>query len=265
MRLNIIIDGTWLFKQCGPNRVLSTCTANKSTTFNINFDKLNNTLLEYIKNIEPSCDTIGDCFISTSIFDIDGLTPPLDDWPTVHTDVTVADVDKMKKGIHARKVFTEKATIRSCYSDMAVYRPRLKKYNLKNIVNKKHQEKEVDTTVVALLVKYAIKNPDDYHAIITGDADILPAIRIAYPEYTRNVFLVTSHPDELEAENRQSSWKLSNFNFHITPLYLQDCIDKIMYGTAVYKCARCSSVFDNGSPIPETNRPYCPQCETRRT
>lgn len=265
MELNIFIDGTWLFKQCGANRVLATCTANKASPFQINFDKLNATILEYVKAINPTCDTIGDCYLATSVFDIDGLFPPIDSWPTHYSDVSVADIEKMKRSVFARKTFAENATVRSCYSDMTVYRPKLKKYSLKNVISGRHQEKEVDATVIALLVKYAIMKPADYHAVITGDSDILPAIRIAYPEYTKNVLLVTSHPDELEAENRQSSWKLSNFSFDIPPLYLQDCADKIMHGSAIYKCARCSSVFDNGIPIPASNRPYCPTCAAQRT
>ena len=36
----------------------------------------------------------------------------------------------------------------------------------------------MDTSVVALLVLYAITRPGDYHCVITGDSDILPAIKI---------------------------------------------------------------------------------------
>lgn len=54
------------------------------------------------------------------------------------------------------------------------------------------------TTVVAMLVKYAITHQGDYFAILAGDADILPAINIAYPEFTNNVCLVTTHPDEMD-------------------------------------------------------------------
>ena len=48
----------------------------------------------------------------------------------------------------------------------------------------RYQEKQVDTTVVALLVRDAIEHPDDCFALVAGDADILPAIQVAYPNYT---------------------------------------------------------------------------------
>ena len=42
------------------------------------------------------------------------------------------------------------------------------------------------------------------------------------PEYTRNLMLATTRPDEAKPEHRQSSFRLNNYPFRIPPFYLQD-------------------------------------------
>ena len=84
-----------------------------------------------------------------------------------------------------------------------------------------YREKQVDSTVVALLVKSAITHPQDYHALVTGDADMIPAITTAFPEYTKNILVVSTHPDELDPKHRQSSFSYLDFSFDLPPFFLQ--------------------------------------------
>lgn len=259
--LNIFIDGSWLFRACGPNFVLSSKTENPTKMFSLNFQKLNDSLLHHVKSNDSSCTQIGDAFISTSIFTIPN---DLDDWPNQYRGLTSETIEKVKKGCFARNMFVQNA-IASGYKDSAIFRPELKSYMCKRLQEGTFQEKQVDTTVVALLVKYAIIKPRDYHVIITGDSDILPAVKVAYPEYTNNVLIATSHPDELSAQHRQTSFSLSNFNFRIPPFYFQDHIVEIIHGAFPYHCSECHKVFVKDVPINRTARPYCNICARRRT
>lgn len=141
----------------------------------------------------------------------------------------------------------------------------MKGWILKRLREETYQEKQVDPTVVALLVRSAITQPDDFHVVITGDADMLPAIKVAYPKYSENVFIATTHPDELKAEHRQTSFSYSNLEFKIPPLYLQDNVASIMRGDHVYTCAHCHKAFARQKPIPMKARPCCKPCDARRT
>lgn len=141
----------------------------------------------------------------------------------------------------------------------------MKGWILEKLRLKRYQEKQVDATVVALLVRSAIVSPDDVHVVITGDADVLPAIKVAYPEYSRNVMVATTHPDELKAENRQTAFSLSHFDFDIPPFYLQDHAANILGGAHVYACAHCHKAFARPKPIPAKARPCCFHCNKQRT
>lgn len=151
------------------------------------------------------------------------------------------------------------------YSQDAIYRPRMKRWILERLRVGRYQEKQVDATVAALLVRSAITGPDDVHAVIIGDADMLPAIKVAYPEYSHDVFVATTHPDELLVERRQTSFSLNNFDFDIPPHYLQDHAADIIGGDCVYTCAHCHTVFVRPNPIPTTARPCCKPCHESRT
>lgn len=259
MKLNIFIDGTWLFRACAPRKVLSGKTETPEKTFSLNFGKLNNALLNYVRSIDSKCSEIGDCFLSTSIFELD---PDIDSWPEKHDDISLENIEQIKRSVHARSMFADNA-VKSGYSDSAVYHPKIKPYMIPKINTNTYQEKQVDASIVALLVKYAIINPDDYHAVITGDSDILPAIRVAYPEYTKNVVIVTTHPDELSAEHRQASFSLNNFDFEVPAFFLQDHVNEIMHGEYVYKCAECNKTFQRYKSLGKA-RPYCVSCVAKK-
>ena len=259
-RLNVFIDGSWLFKACAPEKALAARTERPDRAFQLDFAKLDRTLLSHAQQHAPQCDSLGERFISTSIF---ALPDNFDDWPKEYDGVTADDITRTRNGVLARERFVVAATAAG-YSDRAVYHPRMKEWILDKLRAKQYQEKQVDATVVALLVRSAIVEPDGVHVVITGDADVLPAIKVAYPEYSRNVVVATTHPDELAAERRQTSFSLSNFDFRIPPLYLQDRAVDLLRGENVYTCSHCNKVFARPKPIPAKARPCCSPCNARR-
>jgi len=259
-KLNIFIDGTWLFRVCQPDGVLSNRTEYYTQSFKLDFDRFKIALLHYLRENGKDIE-IGELYISTSIFT---LPSDLNDWPNENPDVTSNDIERVTRGVQAREFMVQNA-IQAGFSDMAVYRPNLRPFMIEKLKNKTFQEKQVDATVIALLVKSAITQGDNYHAFITGDSDILPAIKVAYPEYSRNVMLVTTHPDELRAEHRQTSFSYTDFQFDIAPFFLQDHIIEIIHGQNIYECSNCRKVFVRTNPIPTNRRPYCSHCLSMRT
>ncbi len=260
-QLNVFIDGSWLFKACGPERVLANRTEWPSQAFPLSFAKLDAALLAHIGGVQPHCNALGDRYLSTSIFT---LPDDFDSWPDQFDQFTVDNVETTRKAVAAREAFARAATSAGYLAD-AIYRPRLKGYMLEKLIAKRYQEKQVDASVVALLVRSAITKPHDCHVVITGDADVLPAVKVAYPQYSKNVFIATTHPDELKAENRQTSYSLNNFDFEIPPFYLQDAAVAIIDRPHAYTCANCGKVFGRERAIPSRSRPYCIPCSRTRT
>lgn len=259
-KLNIFIDGTWLFRVCQPDGVLSNRTEYNTQSFKLNFDKLTQSLLDFLVSKGKSVE-VGEKYISTSIF---SFPPDLNNWPNESPDISSSDIERVTRGAQAREFMIQNA-ISAGFSDSAVYRPRLRPYMIEKLKNRTYQEKQVDATVIALLVRSAITQGDSFHAFITGDSDILPAIKVAYPEYSRNVMLVTTHPDELRAEHRQTSFSYTDFQFDIDPYFLQDHVKEIIHGQNVYECSNCRKVFVRTNAIPSNRRPYCANCQQTRT
>lgn len=259
-KMHIFIDGSWLFRVCQPYGVLSAKTICKSNRFFMNFGKLNSLILNYIQEKDDGCTEIGDCYFVTSIFQ---LPADLNTWPARNPQFSGKLIQDLQNNVHARTQFASEA-IKAGYKNDGVFSVPLKEYILENFRDKKFQEKMVDTTVVALLVKYAITIPGDYYVVIAGDSDMLPAIRIAYPEFSKNVLVCTSHPDEMQAFHRQTAYSLVNFPFEIEPCYLQDHITEIMNGSHLYECKHCHLVFDSPQPLKHSQRPYCPSCMKKK-
>ena len=260
-KLNVFVDGSWLFKACAPERALAGRTEFPEKHFQLDFAKLDQALLKHASDATGSSDGLGERYLVTSVF---ALPDNFDDWPKEFHDVTDEDVKRTRSGVVSRQRFVDSA-VAGGYSDRAVYRPRLKGWILEKLRVKRYQEKQVDATVVALLVRSAIVAPNDVHVVVTGDADVLPAIRVAYPEYSKNVVVATTHPDELKAEHRQTSFSLSNFKFDIEPFYLQDHAQDILSGAYVYVCAHCHKIFARAKGIPAKARPCCVPCNKQRT
>lgn len=260
-QLNVFIDGSWLYKACSPGLVLASKTKNSDHGVRLDFSRLNDALLSHVKSVDAGCAEIGGLYLSTSLF---CLPDDFDSWPERYDFVLPEQIEKTKRSLYARGKFVQ-AAIDSGYSDDAIYRPLIKTWILEKLAQNRYQEKQVDATVVALLVRSAITRPNDYHCVITGDSDILPAIKVAYPHYSKNVFVATTHPDELRAEHRQTAFSLGSFEFDIPAFYLQDHLAAIIQGQHVYTCAHCHSVFSRAKPIPARARPCCFECNTSRT
>jgi hypothetical protein len=158
--------------------------------------------------------------------------------------------------VYAREAFVRDA-VSAGYKADAVFRIPIRQYILRRLRDRRYQEKQVDTAVVALLVRSAIEKPRDFHVVITGDSDILPAVKVAYPEYTKNVIIATTHPDQLAIAHRQTSFSLLGFDFEIPPFFLTENAQKLLKGDHVHKCAECGKVFATQGALPRMARPYC--------
>lgn len=259
--LHIFIDGSWLFRVLQPEGTLSSKTENSDRGFSLNFEKLNKALLEHVKKNDADCTTLGDRYFITSIFSI---PDNIDTWTEDNPDISTSAIERVKRGAYARRRIADNA-IRAGYKEDAIFQPRLKHFMIKNLVSGKFQEKQVDASVVALLVRSAITKPNDYHLLITGDSDIIPAVKVAYPEYSKNVVIATTHPDELRAEHRQTSFSFNSVEFSLPPFYLQDHIKEIIHGENVYECGECRVILTRPNPIPANKRPYCSECLASKT
>lgn len=260
-RLHLFVDGSWLFKACAPERALATRLEYPERAFRLSFERLCNGLLKHAAAYDANCDSFGDRFLSTSIF---AIPEDVDEWPAERDDVTTSDIENVRHGVAAREAFVGNA-LAAGFDPSAIYRPPLRGWMLQRLRERRFQEKQVDATVVALLVRSAITNAGDYHAIVTGDSDVLPAIKVAYPRYSENVFVATTHPDQLRGEARQTSFALADFEYRLRPYFLDEHAAEILDGQNVYTCAHCNKVFARAAAIPASARPCCRPCHMQRT
>ncbi len=262
-KLHVFIDGSWLIKVCAPNGILAErfCVPNQ---FKLDFSKLKDVIYRHIASTQPDCTEIGDCYFITSIFDIPAN---MNTWigRTVNTrTITQDQLDKTTRNVRMREDYANRANTAG-FDPQGIIRVTLKDWMIQKLADKKYQEKQVDTTVVALLVKYAITKPNDFFVIVAGDSDILPAISIAYPEFTQRICWVANHPDQLNAAHRQTSFSYFQYSYNIPPLYLHDCVDKISEGVNIYTCPNCHKVFISPTPFAQHSRTFCPTCSRQRT
>lgn len=254
-KLHVFIDGTWLFKVVEGSVFDRFVYA--PNYFDIDFLKLNALMLKHVSEYRPDCTEIGNCYFVTSIFD---LPDDFDTWvgrkienPYGGQYITVYqnNIDDTKKRISERNEFAKHA-LDAGYDKDCIFHIPLQQWMLLNLLHSelRYQEKQVDTTVVALLVKESMENQNDCFALVAGDADILPAIRVAHPQYTKNVFPVLTSPDEMEGKNRQTSFKYSQYHFDIPTLILQNHVGDIMRGNT-YRCTECQKFFTTNTPIPQ--------------
>lgn len=252
-KLHVYIDGTWLFKVVEGN-VFNRFLADP-VRFKLDFNRLNTLLLQHVSKWHPECTELGNLYFATSIFDI---PEDFDSWvgkrikrPSGGSDITVSqkNIEITRQNVTNRKGFAESA-VAAGYDRNCIFYIDLQEWMLLNLIcpNLHYQEKQVDTTIVALLVRDAITHPEDCFALVAGDSDMLPALKVAYPNYTQNVFPVLTSPNELEGENRQTSCKYSQYRFQIDTLVLQNHVGDIMAGN-VYQCTECHKFFTTGSPI----------------
>lgn len=256
--LNVFIDGSWLFRQCGPTGSLAYATDRPSERFPLDFNRLNQELLRHVESHGHHCDGLGELIFAASIL---SLPSDLDDWPKKYPGIRPENIEITRKAVWAREALLREAK-KGGYSDEAVLRPDLREWTLRKLIEGRFQEKQVDSLVVALLVRAAITRPDDFHVLITGDADLLPAIRVAHPGFTANIFVATTHPDELDARHRQTSYSLVEFGLRIPPYFMQNKgnAERIIEGAFPYRCEECGHVFVQERAIARAERPRCSRC-----
>jgi hypothetical protein len=254
-KVNVFIDGTWLLVQCAAGGSLANATEHPDRRFPLDFSKLNACLLGHVNKYAANCSAVGDAYIATSIF---SLPADFNDWPNQYLDITAEQIEKTHRNTTARERFVETAIAGGYLAD-AVFRPPIRDYIIRKLADRRYQEKQVDTAVVALLVRSAITKPDDYHVVVTGDSDILPAVKVAYPQFTKNVVVATTHPDELNARHRQTAFALVDFDFAVPPFFMQNKENavQIMEGAHIYRCEECGVVFALQKPLPKSQRPRC--------
>lgn len=262
-KLHIFIDGSWLIKVCAPKGVLAQKMYDPKQ-FKLDFGKLKNTIFEHVHAKEPECTELGDCYFVTSIFDIPADIATWKGKVVGKTPLSETAINKTVWNVNMRKDYAQRA-LNSGYAKSGIITVALKEWMIPKLGGGQYQEKQVDTTVVALFVKYAITMKDDFFVVLAGDSDILPAINIAYPEFTNRLCLVTTHPDQLDATHRQTSFSFLAHTYSIDPIYLHDCVDKIVEGNNVYVCANCHKIFMAPHQLTKFNRPYCPACKKMRT
>jgi len=119
--LNIFIDGSWLFRACGAEMILSSKTEISDRRFRIDFAKLDQALLRHVQARGASCCVVGERYLATSIFH---LPVTIANWPEESSDVTPSDIEKIRKNVHARRSFADVA-IAAGYRSNAVYTPEL--------------------------------------------------------------------------------------------------------------------------------------------
>jgi len=254
-KIHIFIDGTWLFKVCGADAALSYTTSSPGYPFSIDWNKFDFAIRQHVDQEANISLELGDRILSTSIFT---LPDDFDNWSNRFSEITKEQIKKTKQVVFAKNRFAQ-AAVDSGYAEVAIFRPEIKSWIIPKLADGSYQEKQVDTTVVALLVKSAITQPKDYHPVITGDADMIPAIKVAYPEYTKNVLIVSTHPDELDSNRRQSSFSYFDFSFELQPFFLQANADKIIAGDHVHRCVECGKVFTTKNELRSNRQPRCKQ------
>lgn len=260
MKFNVYVDGTWLFNQCLPGRILANRMEFPENSFRLDFGRLLDLFVSELgtrvaeNGNEPTVE-IGSLYFYTAIFTVPDEPEP--DWP---------DVSAIRRGSEFRRRFANDA-IAAGFSDEGVFSVPLRTWIIEKLVDRRYQEKMVDTSLVARLVEQAITDPDRLHVMISGDLDMLPAIRTVVPSYTETVVLATTHPDQYVRGEAQSSFRLNQFDFRFEPIYLDQSVEKIAQGENVYRCSnqRCNRVFTRPRPIPAGRSPVCKPCNDART
>jgi hypothetical protein len=260
MRFNVYIDGSWLFSQCGPGRILANRMEFPENPFRLDFAKLLDLLSfeldarvpELLEDPEPV--ERGSLFFYTAIFVVPEEPDP--DWP---------DVSAIRARSAARRHFAESA-VEAGFSDEGIFRVPLRAWIIDRLADRRYQEKMVDTSLVARLVEQAVSDAELLHVVISGDLDMLPAIQTVVPRYTETVVLATTHPDQYVRAEAQSSYRLNQFSFRLAPIYVEQSIDRIVQGDYVYRCSNptCNRVFVRPKPIPKGKNPVCKPCHDAR-
>ena len=243
------IDGSWLFKQCGKDGILTEKVY--YDTFRLDFGKL---VTEIQKELSQYCD---------------GLPQPRNLWYYSSCIVDIPPTDKdgsdllWLKAVSESKRKTKESAESAGFNVDGFFEVKYKWWMPQSISDGLYQEKMVDTSLVARMVQSCITYPEDFHVLITGDMDMLPAIQLTVPTYLDSVILLTTHPDQWDRNNQQTSFALNNFNFKYDPFYFDDIVGEILQGNHIHRCDKCNLYFKTTKPIPKGKRKFCEEHQNR--
>ncbi len=256
MRLNVYIDGSWLFKQCDRGKIFANRTESPARSVTIDFGKLVRMLEHRAELFFGSPTERGGLFFCTSIFSIPA---DADTWPEVLTDPD--RFTKLRANIHARQAFAQMA-VAAGFSPAGLLRPPLRRWVLPVMARGDYQEKQVDTWLVAHLVERAITDPDSVHFVATGDADMMPGVQTVVPRYTERVVLVATHPVQYDVAEQQTSFAFENFGLRFGPVYLEDSLEQFIAGAYVSRCRNpnCLKIFVRSAPERGATAGLCVTC-----
>jgi hypothetical protein len=254
VKYNVYVDGSWLFRQCAAGGVLSRSTTNPNTYFGLDFRKLVSTIKASLvevagsKKLRPA-----GLYFYSAIFELPSSP-----------NVELGDIAFLENNVYARRKFIEEATAGG-FDCSGVHRVKLDKYILKKSRERTYREKMVDTSVVARFVEQAILYPERIHVLVTGDSDMLPAIELVSPAYTESVALVTTHPDQYDRSDGQTSFRLVEFPYVSEPLFLESCTHQLLVGNFVYRCSHCLKAFARERELARRENSVCAGCQEGRS
>ncbi|MDG6898139.1 MAG: hypothetical protein JRN24_00230 [Nitrososphaerota archaeon] len=261
MEFNVYLDGSWLFKQCDYDRVLAKGTEDPWLPFRLDFKKLVALISEKAKSFGGGgVATPKRLYICTSIFKVPS---DAETWPS--TKAHPETLAKLRTNLAAREDFVQRAFAAGFLSD-GVLRPELRPFHLALIGRGRWHEKQVDTWLVALLVEQAIRNPEYFHFLASGDADMMPGVKRVVPDYTQRVVHVGTHPVQFEREDQETSFEFEGFGLENGPILLEDHLEQLIEGTHVYRCRNrsCNRVFVRPSRIPPGQPTFCTPCDREK-
>ncbi|BCG56761.1 hypothetical protein [Paenibacillus sp. URB8-2] len=244
-KIHIYIDGTWLFNQCGRDRTLSQYV--ESENFYIDFIRLDQAIKDKIELLSGTkVESGGGRWYYTSI--IKGIP---------ENDVDGSSLEWMRNRSHAIEQTVKSAEIAG-YDITGAFEVPFKFWMPKQIQSKLFQEKMVDTSVVARMVLSSTQYQDDFHVLISGDLDMMPAISLVVPEYLDKVVLCCTDPAQWDPNLQQTSKRLTDYSFQYGPIYMDEMVGEIMQGH-VYQCQhpKCGIFFSRSRPIPKSQKSYC--------
>lgn len=264
-KVHIFIDGSWLFKACSKYGVLAQ-KFYRPEKFKVDFTRLQELIVRHILEKNEVCNAkeleLGDCFNFMSILN---LPEDFADWEGKKIGDVVVGKDNIKitsEEVKKRKEFAE-ASFEAGFEKKAVLEVDLKEWMLANLINGCFQEKKIDTMLVVTFIKYVLRKPKDYFAIVTGDADMLPAIEFANEGFTNNICLVITSPDE-NKKYISTAFGYTKYKFDTPTIYLQDHIKDIVAGSYIYTCASCSKVFKTKVEITRICEHNCTICLSKK-
>jgi hypothetical protein len=258
-KLNIVIDGSP--RSAMGLAPLSTAAPQKNHDVNLNFKALDALLLKHLLKHVGVRAELGERHLVASLF---VPSPDFDAWPD--TDRALFGRRHTKQDMEVRNRLVQTA-LDAGYSGDAVYRIPLRKWMLRSPT---YHEDHLAATVSALLAASITRSPNDYHCVVTDNADILAAVRVACPQSREKLFIAAIRREVLFSENRRTMVSTAESDFRIPPFVLADHVSllahegHVVLGSYVFECARCHEKFTRHRPIPAKVPLLCASCSFKR-